>query len=128
MPDSSPPSLFTNSVLEFFLLLLFLFLIQFKEICLFRARPANDIGSNIQQQRKGLPHVIYCRLWRWPELQSHHELRPLDHCEFAYSLKKEEVCINPYHYTRHETPGKLLRNQIISGSSIVFRLQCYQQF
>lgn len=69
-----------------------------------RVRPAAEIGSNIQQ-RKGLPHVIYCRLWRWPELQSHHELRPLDHCEYAYTLKKEEVCINPYHYTRIESPA-----------------------
>ncbi|XP_019869462.1 mothers against decapentaplegic homolog 3 [Aethina tumida] len=69
-----------------------------------RVRPNAELGS-IQQQRKGLPHVIYCRLWRWPELQSHHELRPLDNCEFAYSMKKEEVCINPYHYTRIESPA-----------------------
>ncbi|CAH2010791.1 unnamed protein product [Acanthoscelides obtectus] len=69
-----------------------------------RVRPSAELG-NIQQQRKGLPHVIYCRLWRWPELQSHHELRPLDHCEYAYSLKKEEVCVNPYHYTRIESPA-----------------------
>ncbi|KAJ8924295.1 hypothetical protein NQ315_007088, partial [Exocentrus adspersus] len=69
-----------------------------------RVRPNAELG-NIQQQRKGLPHVIYCRLWRWPELQSHHELRPLDNCEFAYSLKKEEVCVNPYHYTRIESPA-----------------------
>ncbi|XP_071452252.1 mothers against decapentaplegic homolog 3 isoform X2 [Hetaerina americana] len=55
--------------------------------------------------RKGLPHVIYCRLWRWPELQSHHELRALDTCEFAYNLKRDEVCVNPYHYTRVETPA-----------------------
>ncbi|KAJ8966318.1 hypothetical protein NQ314_003583 [Rhamnusium bicolor] len=69
-----------------------------------RVRPNAELG-NIQQQRKGLPHVIYCRLWRWPELQSHHELRPLDNCEYAYSLKKEEVCVNPYHYTRIESPA-----------------------
>lgn len=25
--------------------------------------------------RKALPHVIYCRVWRWPDLQSHHELK-----------------------------------------------------
>ncbi|KAK7078836.1 Mothers against decapentaplegic 2, partial [Halocaridina rubra] len=54
--------------------------------------------------RKGLPHVIYCRLWRWPELQSHHELRALDHCQYAFNLKKEEVCVNPYHYTKIEAP------------------------
>ncbi|XP_026086354.1 mothers against decapentaplegic homolog 3-like isoform X2 [Carassius auratus] len=54
--------------------------------------------------RKGLPHVIYCRLWRWPDLQSHHELRAVDFCEFAFHTKKDEVCVNPYHYQRVETP------------------------
>ncbi|XP_066540364.1 mothers against decapentaplegic homolog 3b isoform X1 [Hoplias malabaricus] len=54
--------------------------------------------------RKGLPHVIYCRLWRWPDLQSHHELRAVDLCEFAFHMKKDEVCVNPYHYQRVETP------------------------
>ena len=56
--------------------------------------------------RKGLPHVIYCRLWRWPDLQSHHELRPIEGCEFAFHLKKDQVCVNPYHYGRVEAPGK----------------------
>lgn len=55
--------------------------------------------------RKGLPHVIYCRLWRWPDLQSHHELRPTDNCQYAFHLKKDEVCVNPYHYQRVETPA-----------------------
>uniref|UniRef100_A0A452ENB8 Mothers against decapentaplegic homolog n=1 Tax=Capra hircus TaxID=9925 RepID=A0A452ENB8_CAPHI len=54
--------------------------------------------------RKGLPHVIYCRVWRWPDLQSHHELKPLDICEFPFGSKQKEVCINPYHYKRVESP------------------------
>ncbi|XP_006005272.1 mothers against decapentaplegic homolog 9 isoform X2 [Latimeria chalumnae] len=54
--------------------------------------------------RKGLPHVIYCRVWRWPDLQSHHELKPLECCEFPFGSKQKEVCINPYHYRRVETP------------------------
>lgn len=55
---------------------------------------------------KGLPHVIYCRLWRWPDLQSHHELRAIEHCEYAFSQKRDEVCVNPYHYQRIQTPSK----------------------
>ncbi|EFX70037.1 hypothetical protein DAPPUDRAFT_300607 [Daphnia pulex] len=54
--------------------------------------------------RKGLPHVIYCRVWRWPDLQSHHELKPLEICEYPFSSKQKEVCINPYHYKRVESP------------------------
>ncbi|XP_005077788.1 mothers against decapentaplegic homolog 1 [Mesocricetus auratus] len=54
--------------------------------------------------RKGLPHVIYCRVWRWPDLQSHHELKPLECCEFPFGSKQKEVCINPYHYKRVESP------------------------
>ena len=57
-------------------------------------------------QVKGLPpHVVYCRVWRWPDLQNRHELKPMDHCKFAYSRDKNEVCINPYHYQRVEPPG-----------------------
>jgi hypothetical protein len=54
--------------------------------------------------RKALPHVIYCRVWRWPDLQSHHELKPLDCCQFAFAAKQNEVCINPFHYERIEAP------------------------
>ena len=53
--------------------------------------------------RKGLPHVIYCRVWRWPDLQSHHELKPLDICEYPFTSKQMEICINPYHYKRVES-------------------------
>ena len=67
--------------------------------------------------RKGLPHVIYCRVWRWPDLQSHHELKPLEICEFAYSRDKKEVCINPYHYKRVETPGERTMGTLVECSS-----------
>ncbi|MGH0154952.1 UNVERIFIED_CONTAM: hypothetical protein FKN15_071135 [Acipenser sinensis] len=54
--------------------------------------------------RKGLPHVIYCRVWRWPDLQSHHELKAMECCEFPFGAKQKDICINPYHYRRVETP------------------------
>ncbi|CAG0885082.1 unnamed protein product [Darwinula stevensoni] len=41
---------------------------------------------------------------QWPDLQSHHELKPLDICEYPFSAKQKEVCINPYHYKRVESP------------------------
>lgn len=72
--------------------------------------------------RKGLPHVIYCRVWRWPDLQSHHELKPLDCCEYAFGLKQKEVCINPYHYRRVESPGDFCLNFccFVMVSTIIF--------
>ena len=54
--------------------------------------------------QKTLPHLIYCRLWRWPGLQNHHELKSIDSCEFAYSKNLQDVCVNPYHYYRVEAP------------------------
>lgn len=72
------------------------------------ACPIRSLDGRLQvSHRKGLPHVIYCRLWRWPDLHSHHELRAIEACEYAFHLKKDEVCINPYHYQRVETPGRL---------------------
>ena len=51
--------------------------------------------SNIKfpqvSHRKGLPHVIYCRVWRWPDLQSHHELKALECCEFPFTAKQKDV-------------------------------------
>ena len=55
--------------------------------------------------RKMLPHVIYCRIWRWPDLQNQYELTPTDACVTESSKNNSEVCINPYHYYRVEAPG-----------------------
>ncbi|MEQ2170866.1 hypothetical protein GOODEAATRI_004690 [Goodea atripinnis] len=77
--------------------------------------PRSLDGRQQVSHRKGLPHVIYCRLWRWPDLHSHHELRAIEACEYAFHLKKDEVCINPYHYQRVETPGRGVRLYYIGG-------------
>lgn len=71
--------------------------------------------------RKTLPHVVYCRIWRFADLQSCNELKPVAHCQFGYSHhhyqqaqaaaasgkmnnnnEEQMVCINPYHYDRIE--------------------------
>ncbi|XP_074604892.1 smad on X protein isoform X1 [Brevipalpus obovatus] len=65
--------------------------------------------------KKGLPHVMYCRLFRWPDLINHHELKAIDSCQYAFNLKKDEVCINPYHYTRAPLPTVLVPRQPIES-------------
>jgi MAD (mothers against decapentaplegic) family protein 4 len=60
-------------------------------------------------ERKGFPHVIYTKLWRWPDIQKM-ELRHNDSCLYGFDLKCETVCVNPYHYERigtiHTLPSK----------------------
>ncbi|KAK9876940.1 hypothetical protein WA026_015974 [Henosepilachna vigintioctopunctata] len=61
----------------------------------------NTNGRRISvYNRKGLPHVIYCRIWRWPDLQSYHELKSIESCKYPFSFRNNDVCINPYHYDR----------------------------
>jgi len=54
--------------------------------------------------RKGFPHVIYARLWRWPDLHKN-ELKHLPICVYPFDLKLDNVCVNPYHYQRVISPG-----------------------
>eukprot|EP00112_Aurelia_sp_Birch-Aquarium-sp1_P003284 Seg1365.2 transcript_id=Seg1365.2/GoldUCD/mRNA.D3Y31 product="Mothers against decapentaplegic 4" protein_id=Seg1365.2/GoldUCD/D3Y31 len=36
--------------------------------------------------RKGFPHVIYSRIWRWPDLHKN-ELKHVSYCQYAFDLK-----------------------------------------
>ena len=81
--------------------------------------PINKSSNRARKQvvsRKNLPHVVYCRIWRFADLQSSNELRSVPHCKYGYheqsdaaskmsSFEEQMVCINPYHYDRNETVG-----------------------
>lgn len=48
--------------------------------------------------------MIYARLWRWPDLHKN-ELKHVKYCQYAFDLKCDSVCVNPYHYERVVSPG-----------------------
>uniref|UniRef100_A0A8C5MHX0 Mothers against decapentaplegic homolog n=1 Tax=Leptobrachium leishanense TaxID=445787 RepID=A0A8C5MHX0_9ANUR len=46
------------------------------------------------------PHLLLCRLFRWPELQHPGQLKALSGCQGAGGPDSNTVCCNPYHYSR----------------------------
>jgi mothers against decapentaplegic homolog 4 len=54
--------------------------------------------------RKVFPHVIYARIWRWPDVHKN-ELKQVNFCQFAFDMKLDNVCVNPFHYERVVSPG-----------------------
>ncbi|XP_078485943.1 smad2/3a protein [Ciona intestinalis] len=62
-------------------------------------------GETINTNSPVLPHVWACRFWRWPHLKSAVELQSLSACSHGYEKNMSEICIQPYHYNKIETPA-----------------------
>ncbi|GMR62997.1 hypothetical protein PMAYCL1PPCAC_33192 [Pristionchus mayeri] len=62
--------------------------------------------------RKGFPHVIYAKIFRFQELHKN-ELKSIPQCIYGFDNKAEneehkpdaQVCVNPYHYERVTAPS-----------------------
>ncbi|KAI6660902.1 Smad2/3 [Oopsacas minuta] len=48
---------------------------------------------------------VFCKIWRWADLQSVHELKSIDKCNYSSYKTPDEACANPYHYVRIEKPS-----------------------
>ncbi|CAG5085993.1 Oidioi.mRNA.OKI2018_I69.PAR.g11078.t1.cds [Oikopleura dioica] len=52
-------------------------------------------------QRKIIPHLLFCQIWRWQDLKNHHELRSSSNCcHPSHQRPRDDTCINPFHYER----------------------------
>jgi MAD (mothers against decapentaplegic) family protein 6/7 len=60
------------------------------------------------------PHIICCRLWRWPALDISVPIKCMPWCQTADSCEdasknlqqnNRQVCCNPYHWSRLVLPG-----------------------
>ena len=66
---------------------------------------------------QGFPHVIYAKIWRWPDLHKN-ELKHVKYCKYAFDLKCDSVCVNPYHYERVISPAIDLSNLSLNSNSV----------
>ena len=76
--------------------------------------PRSLDGRMQVSNKKVQPHVLYCSIWRWPDVRNQHELRNIPgclislfkgvksfkECEYSHHLRRDLICVNPYHYER----------------------------
>ncbi len=88
------------------------------ECCYVQNNNKTNTGNVQVSHRKMSPHVISCRIWRWPDLQSKRELAATPSCRHPFAATGDkDVCINPYHYVRVEAavlPPILVRRSAAS--------------
>uniref|UniRef100_A0A0N5AUT0 MH1 domain-containing protein n=1 Tax=Syphacia muris TaxID=451379 RepID=A0A0N5AUT0_9BILA len=82
--------------------------------CICIPRPAD--GRMQASQGKCLPHVVCCRVWRFPDVTSPHQLRSVPNCLYPFSKKLNCVCVNPFHYEKCEASG--MCNEILRFCSV----------
>ena len=46
--------------------------------------PRSLDGRMQVRQKKTIPHVLYCQIWRWNDLKTYHELQGIVTCRYAY--------------------------------------------
>ncbi|KAK5965733.1 Mothers against decapentaplegic, partial [Trichostrongylus colubriformis] len=59
------------------------------------------IPSEVDKKKsvgKDRSHLLYIKMWRFPWLRSHRELKAVENCRYPFSKKADLICINPYHY------------------------------
>lgn len=79
--------------------------------------PSHSLSFPSLAHPQGFPHVIYAKIWRWPDLHKN-ELKHVKYCKYAFDLKCDSVCVNPYHYERVISPAIDLSNLNLNSNSV----------